>query len=95
MNKIKVKVAKVSTQASTNGNFIHTVKTEGKKVQVLGQEKMSGQLTYFIALAKPTPVGSEHEIDLDQFTITERPYVVEDKTTGERKELMLKWLHVK
>lgn len=95
MNKIKVTVAKCSSQPSSNGNYIHTVKTEGKKVQILGQEKVSGQLTYFIALQKPTAVGSEHEIDMDQLSITERPYEVADPTTGEVKTLMLKWLHVK
>lgn len=92
---IKVKVTKVSAQPTTNGNYIHTVKTEGKKVSVLGQEKMSGQLTYFIALPGQTPVGSEHEIDLSKFNITERPMEVTDEATGETRSLPLKWLHIK
>lgn len=95
MSMIKVTVAKCSSKPSKNGNFIHTVKTEGKTVNVLGQEKKSGQLTYFIALPKPTAVGSEHELNMDMFSITERPYEVADATTGEMKTLMLKWLHIK
>ena len=95
MGKIKVKVSKCSTKPSKNGNFIHTLKTEGKVVNVLGQEKVSGQLTYFIALAKPTPVGSEHELDMDLFRVEERPYEVADTATGALVKLMLKWLHIK
>lgn len=95
MPQIKVTVAKCSTKPSSNGNYIHTVKTEGKTVQVLGQQKVSGQLTYFIALPKPTAVGSVHDIDMDQFTVTERPYEVVDQTTGAVQTLMLKWLHIK
>ena len=95
MNKIKVTVSKVSAKPSTNGNYIHTVKTEGKEVEVLGQKKVSGQLTYFIALPNASPVGKVDTIDMDLFTITERPYEVADQTTGEVKTLMLKWLHVK
>lgn len=95
MGIIKVKVSKVSATASTNGNFIHTVKTEGKKINVMGQEKVSGALTYFIALPGQTPVGSEHEIDMDLFTVTERPYEVVNTETGEMQTLQLKWLHIK
>ena len=95
MNLLKVKVSKVSATASTNGNFIHTVKTEGKKVVVLGQEKTSGALTYFIALPAATAVGTEHEIDMDLFSVTERPYEVADPATGEAQTLILKWLHIK
>ena len=92
---MKVKVSKVSATPSKNGNFIHTVKTEGKKVNVLGVEKQSGALTYFIALPSAVAVGSEHEIDMAQFRVEERPYEVADQVTGEVQTLMLKWLHIK
>ena len=95
MAKIKVTVSKCSTKPTSNGNYIHTLKTEGKSVEVLGQQKVSGQLTYFVALPKPTKVGSEHELDMDNFSVTERPYEVADATTGEVKTLQLKWLHIK
>jgi hypothetical protein len=95
MGKIKVTVSKCSTQASKNGNYIHTLKTEGKEVSVLGQTKVSGQLTYFIALSKPTKVGTVDELELDNFRIEERPYETVDTTSGEVVKLMLKWLHVK
>jgi hypothetical protein len=92
---MKVKVSKVSKKASRHGNFIHTVKTEGKTVKVLGVDKTSGQLTYFIALPSAVAVGSEHELDMDLFTVTERPYTVTDTITGEETTLQLKWLHIK
>ena len=92
---MKVKVSKVSATPSKNGNYIHTVKTEGKKVNVLGIEKLSGALTYFIALPAAAAVGSEHEIDMAQFRVEERPYDVADPTTGEVQTLQLKWLHIK
>lgn len=95
MSKIKVKVARVSSTASKNGNFIHTVKTEGKTVNVMGVDKVSGQLTYFIALPQPVKAGTEHEIDMDLFRVEERPYEVASKDTGEMQKLMLKWLHIK
>jgi len=95
MGKIKVTVSKVSSKPSKNGNYIHTVKTEGKTVNALGVDKVSGQLTYFIALPKAVKVGSEHELDMDQFRVEERPYEVADTTTGEMQKLMLKWLHIK
>lgn len=94
-NIIKVKVAKVSAQPTTNGNYIHTVKTEGKKEVVFGVEKPASQLTYFIALPSAVPVGTEDNLDLDKFRVEERPYEVADQDTGEMKTLMLKWLHIK
>lgn len=94
-NLLKVKVSKVSTTPSKNGNYIHTVKTEGKKVNVLGVEKVSGALTYFVALPSAVAVGTEHDIDMDQFRIEERPYEVADAATGEVQTLQLKWLHIK
>ena len=95
MAKIKVSVSRCSSKASSRGNYIHTLKTEGKTIQVLGQEKVSGQITYFIALAKPTKVGTEHELDMDMFRVEERPYEVANPDTGEKQTLMLKWLHIK
>jgi len=102
MSKIKVTVSKVSTEPTKNKNFIHTVKTEGKEVEVLGQKKMSGQLTYFIALPGITPVGTESEIDMNMFSITERPFtpltvdgLPESDENGETIVHQLKWLHIK
>jgi hypothetical protein len=95
MSKINVTVSKVSTEPTKNNNYIHTLKTEGKEVEVLGQKKMSGQLTYFIALPGVTPVGTASEIDMGVFTVTERPFDVTDEQTGETQTLLLKWLHIK
>ena len=95
MSKINVTVSKVSSEPSKNGNYIHTLKTEGKIVEILGQKKMANQLTYFIALPGVTPVDTVSQIDMEMFTITERPFDVTDETSGETQTLLLKWLHVK
>lgn len=95
MGLLKVKVAKVSAKPSTNGNYIHTIKTEGKTINVMGVDKTSGQLTYFIALPQAVPVGTEHEIDMSLFRVEERPFEVANESTGEIQTLMLKWLHIK
>lgn len=95
MSKIKVTVSKVSDKAGERGNYIHTVKTEGKVVEVLGQKKSTGQVTYFISLPSKTAIGSEHEIDMDQFDVKERDFVTADRETGEEIVLKLKWLHLK
>lgn len=95
MSKINVTVTKVSNEPTKNGNYIHTLKTEGKVVEVLGQKKNANQLTYFIALPGITPVGTESQIEMDMFNITERPFDVTDEQSGETQTLLLKWLHVK
>lgn len=78
-----------------NGNYITTMKTEGTIVEVMGVKKQSGGLTYFIALPSAPPVGKTDDIDLDLFTVTERPYVVKNTETGADETLMLKWLSIK
>lgn len=93
MKQIKLKVEKI-TKGEKNGNFIHTLKTEGTTVTIGGVEKVSGQRTFYISLPKPIEL-KEFMQDMDLFRIEERPYKVEDRTTGEVREIMLKWLHIK
>ena len=90
MNSIKLTVSKVSQTPSKRGNYIHTLKTEGNTVTVFGKEKKQGQLTYFLALTSPVPVGTVDNIDLDLFRVEEREFITPDEQT-----LMLKWLHIK
>jgi hypothetical protein len=97
-NLLKVRVTKVSAVASTNGNFIHTLKTEGKKAIILGEEKTSGVLTYFLALKTAVAVGTEHELNMDQLSVTEQPMVDKDGVSidDERGQpIRLKWLGIK
>jgi len=94
MAKIKVTVSRVSDK-TTNGNYIHTLKTEGVKVNVLGQEMTGNGLTYFAALKGAANVGQEDFIDLDKFDVVEREYSPVDPETGETTTLMLKWLYPK
>ena len=92
-NLINVTVAKV-TEATT-GNFIHTLKTEGKTIKVLGQDMVANGLTYYAALKSDAGVNSKGEIDLDAFDVVERPFNTTDKDTGEELTLKLKWLYPK
>lgn len=93
MTKIKLTVAKI-TKGEQNGNYIHTLKTEGVTAVIGGVEKVSGVRTYYVSLPKPIQVQS-FEQDMSLFRIEERPYKVTDTTTGEVREVMLKWLHIK
>jgi hypothetical protein len=95
MSKIKITVTKVS-EKTTKGNFIHTLKSEGQVVKVLGQDMIGQGLTYFVALKGPAKVDSSEIIDLDKFDIVEREFTPEpDEETGETRTLMLKWLYPK
>lgn len=92
--KVKIRVQKVSDK-TTNGNFIHTLKTEGETIKVLGQDMVGNGLTYYAALKGAAKVGSEEVIDLGKFDVVERPYEVTDEESGEIRTLMLKWLYPK
>lgn len=94
MAKVKVKVLKVSDK-TTNGNFIHTLKTEGETIKILGQDMIGTGLTYYAALKGAAKVGTEEVVDLTRFDIVERPYEVTDEDSGELRTMMLKWLYPK
>lgn len=94
---IKVKVAKISAKTS-NGNYLHTLKTEGTQHEVLGKTVTTGKRTYFLALTESAVLNSEHSIDLSQFSITEREMVNKDGeiVTGDNgNAIKLKWLNFK
>lgn len=92
-NLIKVTVAKVTE--TSNGNFIHTLKTEGKTVKLLGQDMVSNGLTYYASLKTAAEVKSTGEFDLDMFDVVERPFETTDEKSGEEITLQLKWLYPK
>ncbi len=95
---LKVRVSKVSAKASKNGNFIHTLKTEGKTVEIQGIKKTSGALTYFLALPAAIPSGKEFEIDMDLFTVNPREMADAEGvvvTDDAGKPIVLKWLGIK
>lgn len=89
---IKVTVTKV-TEAS-NGNFIHTLKTEGKKAILLGQEMPSSGVTYYAALKSGAEVNSTGEFDLESFDVVPRPFTFTNED-GEEVNTELKWLYPK
>ena len=92
-NLLKLKVTKVSDKTK-NGNFIHTVKTEGAKSSFMGVEKTSGAM-YLIALKQAIPLGTEQEVDMDQFAIVPQTSQLEDKNTGEVRTATFNWLQNK
>ena len=92
--KIKITVSKVSEKTS-NGNFIHTLKTEGQTIKVLGQDMIGRPSTYFVALKGAAKVDSSEIIDLDNFDQVQREYTPEPDETGETKTLLLTWLYPK
>jgi hypothetical protein len=99
MNKIKFTVAKVSA-ITEKGNYIHTIKTEGKSVKFAGMDMKGAGQTYFVALQQPIAVdGKAHETDLDLFDIVERKAMLEytDEATGDtlEREYAFKWLFPK
>jgi hypothetical protein len=99
MKKFRFKIAKVSNQ-TTNGNFIHTIKTEGKVVKFAGKDMIGQGQTYFVALGEALPVdGAWHESDLDLFDVVEREATLTDtdEDTGEEIERLatFKWLFPK
>jgi hypothetical protein len=91
-NLIKVTVAKV-TEAS-NGNFIHTLKTEGKKVKLLGQDMVTNGVTYYAALKSGAEVNSTGEFDLESFDVVKRPFTFTNDD-GEEVNTELSWLYPK
>lgn len=94
---IKVKVAKISEKTS-NGNYLHTIKTEGVEHEALGRKVVTGKRTYFLAMQDSAVLGSEHNIDLDKFNITTREIVDVDgnvRKDDNGKPIQLKWLSFK
>ena len=95
---IKVRVTKVSAAPSKNGNYIHSLKTEGKTVTVMGVPKTSGVLTYFIALKNPVAVGTEHNLNFDELSVNARTMTDADGAAvlgSDGSPIVLKWLSVK
>lgn len=95
MNTIKVTVLKCTPSTKNQGVNIVTVRNVAEGVQALGTTLTGTQSTYYMATTGPVAVGSQHELNMDLYQVTERPYQVADKVTGEIKTLQLKWLRGK
>lgn len=94
MSKINVTVAKC-TQGK-KGNYVLTLKEEGKKIEVFPNVfKETTGLTYYMSLKTPVEEGTKVPLDLSLFTIKEDTYQVADRTTGEVTDIILKWLWLK
>ena len=93
---------------TSNGNNIIKLQSKVDKETLLGSVQRSS--TYYIAIkAETVKVKVDEAVDLDidnDFTITERPYIMEDGSLPKDEDgnsisdddgnpLMLKWLSVK
>jgi hypothetical protein len=97
MAEIKLRVAKISAK-TTNGNYIHTLKSEGVEHEILGKKVVTGARTYFLALTESAVLGSTHNVDMDKFTITTREMVGADgevRKGDNGQPIKLKWLNFK
>ena len=94
MAKIKITVTKVS-EKTTNGNYIHTLKSEGATIKVLGADCVGSGLTYFVALKQAAKVNASEIMDLDRFDVVQRPLDIVDEATGEERTILLSWLYPK
>lgn len=93
-NKVKVTVSHIS-EKTTNGNFIHKLRTEGKTIKVLGQDLVGAGQTYYVALKGASNLNEETVLDLDMFDVVERPFTPEPDESGEVVTMQLKWLYPK
>lgn len=91
MSTVNLKV--VSATASKNGGFIHKLQSNTTKVvkTVFGAKTQESQATYYMKLDEAAPIGMEAELDLSEFKVVDREFLLED--TGEI--IMLKWIHLK
>ncbi len=73
---------------STNGGYINTLKTT-KVINVLGVQKTVNAF-FLLKTDEKVPVDSEHNLNLADFKMEERPWVDDN---GEARTST--WLHVK
>lgn len=80
----------------SKGGASHVVKLQSKIVQdlgILGPKEVTR--TYYISVKNTIAIGTKVPLDVDAFDVKEYSYTFEDDETGEEKEIMCKWLHLK
>ena len=93
---INLAVAKCSP--SKNGGFI--LKLQHKEVAktvttAFGNKTQESQATYYMKVDNAVALGFKADLDISQFRVVERPYVVEDPTSElNGQTIQLKWLHL-
>jgi hypothetical protein len=90
-NQVTLTVSK--SKESSNGGYVLTLKHKSDSESVatpFGNTTKSDTLnTYYMKVEDAPENGFSAQLDLDDYTIVERPF-----TTESGKDLMLKWLHI-
>lgn len=98
-----------STATQKQDGFIVKLQTTADKsvVTAFGSKTQKSQTTYYIKLDTPVKVGFSAPLDLDMFTIVERPFDLEVDATpanpamgiaaepARTETVLLKWLQIK
>ena len=89
----KVEKSELTEMGHYFNKLVHrrTVTQESPLGNVIGLRKE----TYYVFTDTELTEGSEVTLDISEFFVLEKPYKVEDKETGEIKEVILKYLYPK
>lgn len=94
MSKIKVTIAGVSENPTTNNTVIVKLTTGVGKVEVLPGVFKEKKSTYYMSVPAEAKakliVGSETDLNMALHNVVERPFEHPESGT-----IMLKWLHLK
>ena len=89
----------VMTSTATEKNDGYIVKlqhssTKNEKTP-FGVKTQKVQHTFYMKLDDAPEVGFKADMNLDEWRITERPYIIDDETSDMHGQtIMLKWLHM-
>jgi len=88
----------ISSTPSSNGGFVLKLQNKSTKeiVTPFGKKVSDHQETYYMKVAENAcQVGFKADLDLSQFNIIERPFVVTDEQSDLKGQtLQLKWLQI-
>lgn len=105
----KVLLTCISSTPSVNGGFVVKLQSTSDLVvtTAFGTKTQKSQLTYYIKLDTTVKPGFAAELDLSQFEIVERPFMLDVAATAanpaigqaavpaHQEEIMLKWLQIR
>lgn len=89
-----VKLTCISASPSENGGFILKLQNKSDKVvaSAFGTTTQKQQQTYYMKVATACKVGFAAELDLDNYKVTEMPYVLPEGAENAGETVQLKWL---
>lgn len=90
MEKLNVKVAKVTQNLKKTGYVTKLVTEKIVNLGIMGQK--STKVTYYISIPNKLDVDTEFELDMSLFNIVERESNIEDENGN---IVLLKWLHLR